>query len=175
MRKVHPYAIGETELTPNAQKLKKVQSELNNTYLKEQTEYIQDQINKIRDSVDDRQSRIAWQTVKEVSRKKSTVTTKLKTASQEEWIHQWKLNYMNLLGKSPHKRFGCYPKHQNGMSLLFIEHNEARNMKYTHYSLRLITIPWHGVHICLYYYLRNLYQRLILLQCYRRLQCKFKS
>ena len=43
----------------NAQKLKKIQSELNNAYLKEQTEYIQDQINKIRDSLEDRQSRIA--------------------------------------------------------------------------------------------------------------------
>ena len=36
-----------------------------NTYLKE-TEYIQDQINKIKNSVEDRQSWIAWQTVNEV-------------------------------------------------------------------------------------------------------------
>ena len=38
----------------NAQKLKKAQNELTNIYLKEQTEYIQNQINKIRDSVEDR-------------------------------------------------------------------------------------------------------------------------
>ena len=45
----------------NALKLKKAQNELANIYLKEQTEkYIQNQINKIRDSVEDRQSRIAW-------------------------------------------------------------------------------------------------------------------
>ena len=44
----------------NALKLKKVQNELANIYLKEQTEYIQNQIDKIRDSVEDRQSRIAW-------------------------------------------------------------------------------------------------------------------
>ena len=56
----------------NAQKLKKTQSELTNAYLKEQTEYIQDLINKIRDSVDDRQSRIASKAVNEVSRRKST-------------------------------------------------------------------------------------------------------
>ena len=37
----------------NAQKLKKAQSELNNAYLKEQTEYIQNQINKIRNSAED--------------------------------------------------------------------------------------------------------------------------
>ena len=35
----------------NALKLKKAQNELANTYLKEQTEYIQNQIDKIRDSV----------------------------------------------------------------------------------------------------------------------------
>ena len=44
----------------DALKLKKAQNELANIYLKEQTEYIQKQINKIRDSVEDRQYRIAW-------------------------------------------------------------------------------------------------------------------
>ena len=56
----------------NALKLKKTQNELTNVYLKEQTEYIQNQINKIRDSVEDNQSMIAWQTVNEVSRRKCT-------------------------------------------------------------------------------------------------------
>ena len=56
----------------NALKLKKAQNELANIYLKEQMEYIQNQIDKIRDSVEDKQSRIAWQTVNEVSRRKSS-------------------------------------------------------------------------------------------------------
>ena len=43
----------------NAMKLKKAQNELANIYLKEQTEYIQNYIDKIRDSVEDRQYRIA--------------------------------------------------------------------------------------------------------------------
>ena len=43
-------------------------------------EYIQNQINNIRDSVEDRQSRIAWQTVNEVSRRKTTVRAKIKPA-----------------------------------------------------------------------------------------------
>ena len=68
----------------NALKLKKAQNELANIYLKEQMEYIQNQIDKIRDSVEDRQSRIAWQTVNEVSRRKSSVKAKLKAISQEE-------------------------------------------------------------------------------------------
>ena len=44
-------------------------------YIKEQTEYIQNQIDKIRDS-EDRQSRIAWQTINEVSRRKNTGQSK---------------------------------------------------------------------------------------------------
>ena len=55
----------------------------------------------IRNSVKDGQSRIAWQTVNEVSSRKSTVKAKLKAASQEEWIHLWKEHFKNLLGKSP--------------------------------------------------------------------------
>ena len=85
----------------NALKLKKAQNELVNVYLKEQTEYIQNQINKIRDSVEDRQSRIAWQTVNEVSRRKSTAKAKLNATSQEERIHLWKQHFENLLGKPP--------------------------------------------------------------------------
>ena len=65
----------------NALKLKKAQNGLANIYLKEQTEYIQNQIDKIRDSVEDRQSRIAWQTINEVSRRNSTAKTKLKATS----------------------------------------------------------------------------------------------
>ena len=44
------------------------------------------QIDKIRDSVEDRQSRIAWQTINEVSRRKSTVKARLKAANQQERI-----------------------------------------------------------------------------------------
>ena len=68
----------------NALKLKKAQNGLANIYLKEQTEYIQNQIDKIRDLVEDRLSRIAWQTANKVGRRKSTAKAKLKVTSQEE-------------------------------------------------------------------------------------------
>ena len=68
----------------NALKLKKAQNELATIYLKEQTEYIQNQIDKMRDLVEDRQSRIAWQTINEVSRRKSTAKAKVKATSQQE-------------------------------------------------------------------------------------------
>ena len=67
----------------NALKLKKAQNELANIHLKEQTEYIQ---NKIRDSVEDRQSRIAWQMINKVSRR-SIAKAKLKATSQQDRIH----------------------------------------------------------------------------------------
>ena len=70
----------------NAWKLKKAQYQLAGIYLKEQMEYIQNQIDKIRDLVEDRQSRITWQTINEVSKRKSTAKAKLKAANQQERI-----------------------------------------------------------------------------------------
>ena len=79
----------------------KAQNVLAKIYLKEQTEYIRNQINKIRDSVEDRQSRITWQTVNEVSRRNSTAKPKLKAARQEERIYLRKQHFENLLEKPP--------------------------------------------------------------------------
>ena len=85
----------------NAIKLKKAQYQLTVVYLKEQTEYIQNQIDKIRDWVEERQFRIAWQTINEVSRGKSTTKAKLKAANQQERIKLWKQHFENLLGNPP--------------------------------------------------------------------------
>ena len=85
----------------NALKLKTAQYQLAGVYIKEQTEYIQNQIDKIRDSVEDRQSRIAWQTINKVSRRKNTAKAKLKAANQQERIKLWKQYFENLLGNPP--------------------------------------------------------------------------
>ena len=85
----------------NAFKLKTAQYQLAGIYIKEQTEYIQNQIDKIRDSVEDRQSRIAWQRINEVSRRKNTAKAKLKAANQQERIKLWKQHFENLLGNPP--------------------------------------------------------------------------
>ena len=85
----------------NALKLKTARYQLAGIYIKEQTEYIQNQIDKIRDSVEDRQSRIAWQTINEVSRRKNTAKAKLKAANQQERIKLWKRHFENLLGNPP--------------------------------------------------------------------------
>ena len=70
----------------NALKLKKAQNELASIYLKEETECMQNQIDKIRDLVEGRQSRIAQQTINKVSRRKSTAKAKLKATNQQERI-----------------------------------------------------------------------------------------
>ena len=80
----------------NALKLKTAQYQL----AEEQREYIQNQIDKIRDSVEDRQSRIALQTINEVSRRKNTAKAKLKAANQQKRIKLWKQHFENLLGNS---------------------------------------------------------------------------
>ena len=85
----------------NARKLKTAQYQLAGIYLKEQAEYIQNQIDKIRHLVEDRQSRIAWQTINEVSRRKSTAKAKLEAASQQERVKLWEQHFKNLLGNLP--------------------------------------------------------------------------
>ena len=77
----------------NARKLKTALYQLAGIYKKEQTQYIQNRIDKIRDSVEDRQSRIAWQTINKVSRRKSTAKAKLKAANQQERIKLWKHHF----------------------------------------------------------------------------------
>ena len=86
--------------TTNARKLKKAQYQLAGIYLKEQTEYIQNLLNKIRDLVEDRQSRIAWQTINEVSSRKSTAKAKLKAANQQGRIKLWKQHCSTLISTS---------------------------------------------------------------------------
>ena len=63
----------------NVQKLKKAQREVTQTYQKEKLEYIEGQINKIRNSVEDRQSKLAWQILNEESKKKKPIESKTKS------------------------------------------------------------------------------------------------
>ena len=49
----------------------------------------------MKNSVEDKQSQIVWQTVNEVSKRKCNLRAKLKAASQEEWIDMWKEHFKN--------------------------------------------------------------------------------
>ena len=48
--------------------------------------------------MEDRESRIAWQTINEVTRRKSTAKAKLKAASQQERVKLWERHFKNLPG-----------------------------------------------------------------------------
>ena len=85
----------------NTLKFKKAQRELSNIYQKEQLEYIQGQINKMINSVEDRQSWKVWPTVNIWYKRKSTSIRKLKAVNQDERIYMWKEHFKNLLGDSP--------------------------------------------------------------------------
>ena len=62
-------------------------------------DYIQDQVSKIRKSVDDKQLQLAWQTVQEVSWRRSTLKAKLEAASQDERLQKWREHFKNLFWK----------------------------------------------------------------------------
>ena len=51
--------------------------------------------------MEDRQSRMACQTINKVSRRKNTVKAKLKAAIQQERVKLWKQHFENLLGNPP--------------------------------------------------------------------------
>ena len=51
--------------------------------------------------MEDRQCRIAWQTINEVSGRKSSAKAKLKAANQQERIKLWKQHFENLLANPP--------------------------------------------------------------------------
>ena len=63
--------------------------------------YIQSQINKIRNLVENRQSWLGWHSVNEASRRKGSSRAKLKAASREERLQKWKEHFKNLLGNIP--------------------------------------------------------------------------
>ena len=51
--------------------------------------------------MEDRQSRIAWQTINEGSRRKNTTKAELKATNQQERIKLWKQHFEHLLGNPP--------------------------------------------------------------------------
>ena len=51
--------------------------------------------------MEDRKSRIVWQTINKVSRRKNTTKAKLKATNQQERIKLWKQHFESLLGNPP--------------------------------------------------------------------------
>ena len=57
-------------------------------------------MNEIRNSLEDKKSRIAWHTINEVRKRKSISRVKLNATSQEERMHMWTEHFKNILGNS---------------------------------------------------------------------------
>ena len=85
----------------NITKFKKAQKDLVDTYESEQRMYILNQIDKIKNATENRQSSIAWKIVNEVTGRKTYSNSKLKASSQEERLKLWKEHFQNLLGNTP--------------------------------------------------------------------------
>ena len=62
---------------------------------------LKQQIDKIAHSAANTQSSMVWQTVNEVSGRKTTSKSKLKASIEQERISLWKEHFRNLLGKAP--------------------------------------------------------------------------
>ena len=85
----------------NVAKFKAAQTQLTETYEKEQAEYLQTKIDEIEKSSCNQKSAVAWKTVNEISGRRSANTAKLKATSEEERLKLWKKHFQDLLGSSP--------------------------------------------------------------------------
>jgi exonuclease III len=85
----------------NISKFKKAQKDLAEIYNLEQRNYVLTQIDKIAHASTNKQSSMAWQTVNEVSGRKTSSKSKLKASSEQERLFKWKEHFQNLLGKAP--------------------------------------------------------------------------
>ena len=74
---------------------------LKEAYSDEQKSYLESKISQIRNSATNKRSGEAWKTVDEITGRKSSNSSKLKAASQEERIQLWKDHFKDLLGKPP--------------------------------------------------------------------------
>ena len=74
---------------------------LKEAYRDEQKSYLESKISQIRNSATNKRSAEAWKTVNEITGRKSSNSSKLKAASQEERIQLWKNHLKDLLGKPP--------------------------------------------------------------------------
>ena len=89
------------KLTRENPKYMEAIQELKDIYDQEQTEYIKSKIDIIKNASINKQSRIAWQTVNEISGRKTTNQSKLRAKNDEERIIKWKDHFSNLLGQPP--------------------------------------------------------------------------
>ena len=85
----------------NIAAFKRAQKDLDDTYNTEQQKNVLEQIDKISHAATNKQSSLVWQTVNEVSGRKTSPKSKLKASSEKERHDLWKGHFQNLLGSAP--------------------------------------------------------------------------
>ena len=85
----------------NTTKLNSARRKLQETYIAEQSKYLQKQNEDITMAADNKKSALAWQIVNRISCRKSTNRSKIKPIDQTERLQKWKNHFSSLLGENP--------------------------------------------------------------------------
>ena len=85
----------------NTTKLNSARRKLQETYIAEQSKYLQKQIEDITMAADNKKSTLTWQIVNRISGRKSTNRFKIKAIDQTERLQKWKNHFLSLLGENP--------------------------------------------------------------------------
>ena len=73
---------------------------LQDTYINEQTKYLQIQIDDIKIAADNKKSAITWKIVNKITDRKTTYRSKIKAKDDKEFIQKWKQHFSLLIGKN---------------------------------------------------------------------------
>ena len=85
----------------NTTKLNSARRKLQETYIAEQSQYLQKQIEDITMAAGNKKSALAWHIVNKISGRKSTYRSKIKAIDQTERLQKWKNHFSSLLGENP--------------------------------------------------------------------------
>lgn len=82
-------------------RLNKAKEDLDTAYEEELNSYVNGKINIITNAAENQLSRLAWETVNEITGRKNTPTGKIKADNPEERLKKWKVHFHKLLGQPP--------------------------------------------------------------------------
>ena len=85
----------------SVKRLEEAKKELEECYVKAQEKYIEKKVEEIENAIECKQSKVAWNTVNEISGRKTSNKGKLKADNPAERVKLWKDHFVNLLGQPP--------------------------------------------------------------------------
>ena len=85
----------------SALRLKNLKNELENVYTQELCKCVNHKIDIISQAAENQQSRLAWETVNEITCRKNTPSGKIQGDNPNERSQKWKNHFQNLLGEPP--------------------------------------------------------------------------